>query len=51
MYKATISYPQAGGRKVRTTHFSKWKCIAWLKAWWAIRYGNKDFFEIKVSAE
>ena len=51
MYKATITYPYGGGRKIRTTHVSKFKCIAWLKALWSVRYGNKDFFEIQVNAE
>ena len=51
MYKATIFYPYGTGRRIRTTHFSKIKFIAWLKAWWAVRYGNKGFFEIEVNAE
>ncbi len=51
MYKATIFYPYGGGRRVRSTHFAYTKLGAKLKAWWAVRYGNKDFFTVDVTAD
>ena len=51
MYKSIITYPYGGGQRVRSTHYAHTKLGAWIKALWAVRYGNKDFFSVKVSAD
>ena len=50
MYQATVTYPYGNGKRIRTTHVAFTKLGARIKAWWAIRYGNSDFFEISVDA-
>ena len=52
MYKATVTYPYGGGRRVRSTHFARTKFWAKVKAWFALRYcDGKDFFAINIVKE